>query len=126
MQAHFRFVHPVLGARNVAEAVSWYVEKLGFRKTFDDGGDPVLYAGVKRDDVEIHLQWHDVASFAAEDGDCPAYRFEVDDPDALFEEYRTRGVLREGMAVRDTPWGTREFGVHDPNGMALAFYRARI
>lgn len=123
MGADFLAVHPVLGARDVPATVAWYVGKLGFSLIFDDGGAPVRYAGVRRGAVEIHLQWHDVESFAGPDGDCPAYRFLVDDPDALFAEYRSAGVTNPGSPVRNTPWGTREFGVYDPNGMALSFYR---
>lgn len=122
MGANFVVVHPVLGAHDVPATVAWYVDKLGFSRLFDDGGTPVRYAGVQRDGVEIHIQWHGVESFAGPDGDCPAYRFVVDDPDALFAEYSAKGVA--GAPVRDTPWGTREFGVYDPNGMALSFYRS--
>lgn len=122
MGANFVVVHPVLGAHDVAATVAWYVDKLGFSRLFDDGGAPVRYAGVQRDGVELHIQWHDVESFAGPDGDCPAYRFLVNDPDALFTEYNAKGVT--ASPVRDTPWGTREFGVYDPNGMALSFYRS--
>jgi len=121
MGVNFLIVHPVLGARDVPAAVDWYVEKLGFDRAFDDGGTPVRYAGVRRGAIEIHLQWHDVESFAGPDGDCPAYRFRVDDPDALFSEYAAKGVSIGPL--RETPWDTREFGVYDPNGMALAFYK---
>ncbi|MDP3739083.1 MAG: VOC family protein [Hyphomonadaceae bacterium] len=121
----FKAVHPVLGARDVTEAVAWYVERLGFRELFNDGGVLVRYAGIARDGVELHLQWHDVSSFAAKDGDSPMYRFMVDDPDALFEEYRDKGIFHDRTALRDTPWGTREFAFYDLNGHGLTFYRDR-
>ncbi len=123
MGATFLVVHPVLGARDVPAAVAWYVGKLGFSLIFSDGATPARYAGVRRDAVEIHLQWHDVESFAGPDGDCPAYRFRVDDPDALFAEYSAAGVTSPKSPVRNTAWGTREFGIYDPNGMSLSFYR---
>ena len=47
----------------------------------------------------------------------------VDDPDALFAEFRTSGALHATAALRNTPWHTREFAVHDPNGHGLTFYR---
>lgn len=122
MGANFLVVHPVLGAHDVSATVDWYVGKLGFARVFDDGGSPVRYAGIRRGNVEIHLQWHGVESFAGPDGDCPAYRFYVDDPDGLFAEYAANGV--QTGPLRDTPWGTREFGVYDPNGMALSFYKS--
>ena len=51
-------------------------------------------------------------------------RFLVEDPDALFEEYRRRGVECSAGGLRDTPWGTREFALYDLDLNALTFYRA--
>jgi hypothetical protein len=48
-------------------------------------------------------------------------RFLVEDPDALFDEYRQRGV--ECSPNRDTPWMTREFALYDLDRNALTFYR---
>jgi uncharacterized glyoxalase superfamily protein PhnB len=50
-------------------------------------------------------------------------RLLVDDPDALFAEYADKGVFHEGTALRDTPWGTREFAFFDPDHNVLTFYR---
>jgi hypothetical protein len=50
-------------------------------------------------------------------------RFLVEDPDALFDEYRRRGVERSPDGVRDTPWMTREFALYDLDLNALTFYR---
>lgn len=50
-------------------------------------------------------------------------RFLVDDPDGLQAEYAAKGVEIHGP-LRDTPWGTREFALYDPDGNALTFYRA--
>ena len=52
-------------------------------------------------------------------------RIRVVDPDALFAEFAPKGVFGDHTAVRDTPWGTREFGFYDLNGHGLTFYRAR-
>lgn len=123
MKATFRAVHPVLGARDVRAAVEWYVERLGFTCTFDDGADPVRYAGVRRDAVELHLQWQDDRYFPDPGEDAPAYRFLIDNPDVLYDEYARTGALHAPARLRDTPWGTREFGVYDPNGHGLHFYR---
>ncbi len=53
------------------------------------------------------------------------YRFLVTDPDALHFEYATAQVLPDGKTVEETDWGTREFGLYDPDGNALFFYRDR-
>lgn len=123
MPATFHAIHPVLGARDVPLAVAWYVERLGFTLMFNDA-DPIRYAGVRRDDVELHLQWQEDRYFPAEGEDAPAYRFLVDDPDALYAEFRASGALAATAHLRDTPWHTREFGAYDLNGNALMFYRS--
>jgi hypothetical protein len=50
-------------------------------------------------------------------------RFLVEDPDALFHEYRQRGVECYPNEVSDTSWGTREFALYDPDRNALTFCR---
>jgi uncharacterized glyoxalase superfamily protein PhnB len=50
-------------------------------------------------------------------------RIYVDDPDALYDEYRGRNVFHDRTALSDTPWGTREFAFYDPDGNGLTFYR---
>jgi hypothetical protein len=49
-------------------------------------------------------------------------RFLVDDPGALFDEFRSHGVDCGPQGVRDTSWGTREFALYDPDRNALTFY----
>jgi uncharacterized glyoxalase superfamily protein PhnB len=49
-------------------------------------------------------------------------RFVVDDPDALYEEYKDKGVFYEGTRLANTPWGTREFALYDLDRNALTFY----
>ena len=116
----FKEVNPVLPSQNVALAVEFYVKKLGFSLAFQDSDEP-KYAGVERDDVKIHLQWH-----AAEEWDLadrPMLRFLVADVDALFDEYKDKGVFHANTALRDTPWGTREFAFFDGDKNGLTFYR---
>jgi len=125
-------VHPVLMARDVAASVRFY-ETLGFRRAFvDDPADP-KYAGVVRDGVELHLQWQDEAQWA-HPIDRPTYRFRVDGVDALHAEFVERGAVDAADSAdgggpwatpADTPWGTREFHLRDPDGNGLQFYRVR-
>lgn len=120
-RALFQSVNPVLPSRDVAASVRFYVDRLGFALIFQDApGDP-RYAGLRRDAVEIHIQWHDPAEW--QDGiDRPMLRFVVPEVDALFEEYRDKGVYHDRTALRDTPWGTREFAFYDPDRNGLTFY----
>jgi hypothetical protein len=50
-------------------------------------------------------------------------RFLVEDPDALFNEYRQHGVECILNSIHDTLWGTREFALYDLDRNALTFYR---
>ena len=61
----FKIVHPVLPARNVSEAIRYYTERLGFSLTFQDSDNDPKYAGVTRDDVGLHIQWHDEEGFSS-------------------------------------------------------------
>lgn len=112
-------VQPVLPSQNVQAAVEYYVSKLGFTLAFQDSDDP-RYAAVRRDDVELHLQWHDPSEWTRLDR--PMVRFVVSDVNALFEEYRSKSVFHEQTALRSTPWGTREFAFYDIDKNGLTFY----
>ena len=122
MRARLESVQPVLMSRDVTASARFYVERLGFSLAFQDAPSDPKYAGVRRDGVELHLQWHDAAEWQYPN-DRPTYRFVVQGVDGLFEEFRTGGALPPAAAVRDTPWGTREFHVHDPDRNGLQFYR---
>jgi catechol 2,3-dioxygenase-like lactoylglutathione lyase family enzyme len=114
----FKETHPILGTRDIRRAMAFYTQELGFRLVFEDGGDPPNYVVFRRDAVALHMQFqyeHEMGTIRL--------RFLVEDPDALFHDYRQRGVECNPNGVRDTPWGTREFGLYDRDRNALAFYR---
>lgn len=130
MTARLDAVHPVLMTRDVAASVRFY-ERLGFVLWFQDAPSAPTYASVRRDDIELHLQWQD-GSHWAHQHDRPTYRFLVHDVDGLYAELHGKGALDEPAISRspwvtpgDTPWGTREFHVRDPDGNGLQFYRPR-
>lgn len=130
MSARLVAVHPVLMSSDVATSVAFY-GRLGFRQIFRDDAQAPRYAAVARDGVELHLQWHEQAGRPGAE-DRPVYRFPVDDVDALHAELLRAGALAgdERSASPwalpgDTPWGTREFHLRDPDGNGLQFYRPR-
>lgn len=113
----FKSTHPILGTRDINRAIDFYTQQLGFKLAFKDGTDPPNYVGFRRDEVEIHMQFqfeHEMSTIRL--------RFLVEDPDALFNEYRQRGVECSPQGIGDTPWGTREFSLYDPDRNALTFY----
>ena len=122
----FQAVQPVLPVRDVDKSLRYYVERLGFQLAFRDRPGPeARYAAVRRDGVELHLQWHEEADFKGVEAGTLMLRFVVEDPDALFEEYKDQGVFHERTRLADTPWGTREFAFFDLDGNGLTFYRPR-
>ena len=129
--AVFTSVSPVLPVRDLGAAVTFYTERLGFTFAFGDrAGAPLLdgrgapgYAGVRRDGVEIHLQWQDDEEFRKGAVGPALLRVMVADLDALFDEYAAMGVFHDRTRMRETAWGTREFNLRDPDGNGLTFYR---
>lgn len=121
MTERLEAVHPVLMVRDVATAIAFY-QSLGFERVFSDSPDHPRYAGVRRDSVELHLQWHDALEWSYPN-DRPTYRFVVANVDELSLEFERRSGNLDRTEVRDTAWGTREFHVRDPDGNGLQFYR---
>ena len=114
----FKQIQPILGTRDLPRAIEFYIRQLGFTLAFGDDADPPNYVGFRRDAVDLHMQFQ----FEHEMGTI-RLRFLVEDPDALFDEYRQRGVECHPNGIRNTPWGTREFALYDLDRNALTFYR---
>jgi len=112
----FKKTHPIIGTRDIKRAIKFYTQRLGFQLAFGDKTDPPNYVGFRRDAVEIHMQFqfeHEMSRIRL--------RFLVDDPDALFNEYRQQGVECSASGIRDTLWETREFALFDMDRNALTF-----
>jgi catechol 2,3-dioxygenase-like lactoylglutathione lyase family enzyme len=120
MAATIKAVQPVLMVRDVLASIRFY-QRLGFEHVFSDNPPAPLYAGVRRDQAELHLQWHAAQDFSQ--GDRPTYRFVVPEVDELSDEFSARCPNLQRTEVSDTAWGTREFHVRDPDGNGLQFYR---
>src|SRR5215472_2910846 len=86
-------VIPILDVRDLDRALRYYVERLGFQIEFRYHEDPNNYGGVIRDDVRLHMQWQPEDHFNRGTAGRLRVRIGVNDPDALFEEYRSKGVL---------------------------------
>ncbi len=114
---------PVLNVRHIEDALSYYVDRLGFQVDFRYEKDPGTYAGVKRDDVRLHMHWQPAEVFENGKAGHLRFRIPVDNPDSLYAEYKAMGVLDDGVEVHDTEWGTREFGFRDPDDNELVFFR---
>jgi catechol 2,3-dioxygenase-like lactoylglutathione lyase family enzyme len=120
-RAKLQAVNPVLPSRDVRASIDFYTTKLGFDLRFQDAADGPRYAALRRDEVEIHVQWHDPAEWHAVER--PMLRFVVTGVQVLFAEYRQQGVFHAGTALRETAWGTQEFAFYDLDQNGLTFYR---
>jgi hypothetical protein len=77
-------------SRDVVASIRFY-EQLGFVRAFGGPPENARYAGVRRDGVELHLQWHDAAEWEYPN-DRPTYCFVVADVDGLYREFRDAGI----------------------------------
>jgi catechol 2,3-dioxygenase-like lactoylglutathione lyase family enzyme len=115
---------PVLMSRDVAASLAFY-RKLGFAVDFTDLADGPRYAGISRDGVALHLQWQDPSHWQPGQ-DRPVYRFMVQDADEAYADLIARDALAapnysQWREPADTPWGTYEFHLRDPDGNGLQF-----
>jgi catechol 2,3-dioxygenase-like lactoylglutathione lyase family enzyme len=123
---------PALPARDVARSIDFYRDVLGFEVAHSEDGFAVL----RRDDAMINLwgatddtwqarsEWgcpvvSGAESFIAGTASC---RVEVTGVDELYDHCNDRGVVHQNAHIADQWWGTREFGVLDPDGNLVSFY----
>jgi uncharacterized glyoxalase superfamily protein PhnB len=106
----------VFTVSNVAGALTFLVERLGFVEQFRMG-DPMSYAIADRDAVSIQLLPAERSPETL--GRARAYVF-ASDVDALHAELKRRGCPID-MAPEDMSYGMRELAVRDPYGNRIAF-----
>lgn len=119
-KGYIKTVHPVLPVRDMVASLRYYVEKLGFQIDFADDQHNPMYAGITRDGVEIHLQWHDASNWSQMN--ASSLRFVIQEIEALYDEYKTKDVFHKNTSLKETAWGTREFAFFDPDMNGLTFY----
>jgi catechol 2,3-dioxygenase-like lactoylglutathione lyase family enzyme len=104
---------PILPVEDLATAKAFYVDRLGFRVTFEvseDGRSGLL--GIERGTIQMTL-------------DCPmkghgrnaCVALQVEDADAYYREWQGKvDVLR---APKNEEWGARTFDLLDPSGNTI-------
>jgi catechol 2,3-dioxygenase-like lactoylglutathione lyase family enzyme len=117
---------PTVRCRNMRKSLAFYTGVLDFERVDgdDDLGDP-SFSVLARDGDHLILSSH------RGDGEFgQAIAVTTNDVDALFREFRERGLKTPGnpdapKMVHEGPidqsWGTREFYVDDPDGNTLRF-----
>ena len=106
---------PVLESADIARDVAWYKEKTGFELSFVH---EKMYAGLYRDDLELHLQWHAGTKDDPMNGGA-VIRIGVKNIKPLFEELKQRGAVDDKSLRENTPWGTNEFAFADLNSNVI-------
>lgn len=122
-------INPFFIVKDLQASIAYYIERLGFHLDFQGpDGDP-YYGRVSRDGIGIMLKAilpdvlprpnrtrHEWARW-------DAYIYTLD-PDALFDEYKKRGVafVKELSFIDEGLWG---FEVTDADGYVLAFFQVR-
>lgn len=122
---------------DVARTVDWYRDVLGFEFTigvregtqdpvFEATGQPLGFAMLKRDDVELMFQsidslLEDLPGTTVGSGDGFTLYIDVDDVDGLHAEVSAKTDM--AVELRDTFYGAREFHVRDCNGLLVGFAR---
>ena len=101
---------PVLHVPDVVATATFYRDALGFTSDFGDE----TYAVVWRDNSAIHF-------VRDEGGPRGVHLFQwVKDVDAYFREILARGA-EVAMEPTNQPYGIRELGVRDINGVGIVF-----
>jgi len=123
------YVSPFFIVTSLKTSISFYVDKLGFEVRYIGPDDDPYFAIVGRDRISIMLKEiapdikpvpnHTRHGWARWD----AY-ISAEEPDILFEEYRSLGVTFR-QPICDDEDGLRGFEVEDADGYVLFFGRPR-
>lgn len=112
---HVTAISPVFAIRDLAEAIEYYTEKLGFRVSWT-WGTPATRAGVALSGVEIQLKG---VGLGAPPGQSVVY-CHMKDVDSYYAACKSRGACI-AMEIADRPWAMRDFRVLDRSGNRIGF-----
>ena len=113
---------PILFVSDVTASAQWFRDRLGFETDFLYGSPP-FYGAVSRDGVCLHLRFvhqPNFAEIAAREESLILATIEVDDVQALFEDFSARGV-EFAQPLTKQAWGGTDFHVRDSDGNTFSF-----
>jgi predicted enzyme related to lactoylglutathione lyase len=117
-------VAPLFLVDDVVATANYYRDKLGFG--YDRfWGEPPCFCMVRRSGVTIMLSQTAGATVQPNrvtdpNGECWDAYLWVDDADALFSDFKSKGV-KIAREICDKEYGCRDFDIEDPNGYRLCF-----
>jgi catechol 2,3-dioxygenase-like lactoylglutathione lyase family enzyme len=118
-------ISPFFIVQNLARALSFYRDRLGFAVQFEGPADDPFFGIVRRGGAMImfkDLGVDPVPNYKREPAHSWDAYVEVPDPDALAAEFAARHV-EFSMPLGDTDDGLRGFELRDPDGYGLFFGR---
>lgn len=123
MSAKILAAEPQLFVSDLADALDFFVDGLGFSVGFAYG-EPPFYAQVVRDGAAINLRRVGGLIFDAQmrarESDILSATLTVEGIEVLYDAYRARGVPLH-QTLRAEPWGARTFIVRGPDANLIAF-----
>lgn len=111
---------PIMKCTDILAAETFYRDYLGFQVDWQWRHDPNApnpgYTSVSRDGITLHL-----SSFGGDGVFGSAVYIYVDDVDALYTDFKDRGLTYFEQVPMDQPHGTRDMSVRDPWHNQLRF-----
>lgn len=107
----FGGIIPLVPAINMDEAIQFYIQELGFSKSFQKGD----HTGLKRDEVELHLYQTNDKHLA----DWSVIRLQTNNIENLYEQLKDK---HPNAKLQLMPYGLKEVSVVDPSGVLVRFF----
>jgi catechol 2,3-dioxygenase-like lactoylglutathione lyase family enzyme len=122
---------PALPASHQDRSTAFYRDQLGFTVAYQQEG----FTKLQRDTVELHLWVANDEGWRTRQGTCPVVsgaesfiagthscRIEVEGVDEIYRVMRPLGIVHPNANLQSTHFGTREFGILDPDGNLVTFF----
>jgi len=124
-QPRFLAAVPALAVSDERRAVAFLADALGFEELTHDGDGLGI---LRQDQVELHVWVADGSALGAERqlAGTVSCRIELTGIDSLYERCQALGAVHPNGPLGDTPWGTREFAVLDPDHNLITLYERQI
>ena len=116
MNTKYLCTTPIFIVNDPVKARNFYVNKLGFEISFE-WGEPLIYLGIKRNDVEIHLN---SSTNSQQEAGKSTISIITDEVDNLYEHCKRNGV-ETTIEPANREYGLRDFGVKDLDGNIINF-----
>lgn len=113
-ETQFLSAIPVLASLDIRRSVDFFSTVLGFSVRHAEQG---AYGVVTRGAVGVHFWACDDRRYP-ENTSC---RIRVEGIEVLYDTCQRAGIVHVRAPLATKPWGTREFGILDPDGNLVTF-----